>query len=502
MNRKIDSCERKIISLEELSYMFFVFIMFVMKGFGLYEGQNIYTVLFLLAFLCLGCKFLFAEYSYLEWVIIFLLGVLALIMNRVSGEKGPLVMVGIILGMKNVSLEKVVKLGAVSFGASTFLKVAYNLIFLPSSGYYQAPKLGMIECIRWKLGYAHPNTVAIGYLALATMVVYCLDRKYNWKHFIILNVGNLFLNFYCLSYTGMLITFGYLVLAYFAVHYRLIYRIWFWIIECVFPICVLFSVIIPFVIPDCIAEYIRVNFDTINSRLMLARMYFTPENISLWGVNVSTLTDSRFTLDNSYLYCFVFNGVVTFVLLCIGYLFMIHQYAKQRKQKELAIIVMLLFAGILEPFLFNTSFKNLSLFFLGACLSEKITSCEDKKNGQGIWKTVPPIIKVHELVYKYPSRILYWKWDVTNKDFLCLFGGSAIAMAAAFGVNKLIYIDESFFTTEMLEKFSLNNELSKAIILENMRQVTILWAGITVVMVVVFYVVRNWKECVKKSKDE
>ena len=75
-------------------------------------------------------------------------------------------------------------------------------------------------------------------------------------------------------------------------------------------------------------------------------------------------------------------------------------------------------------------------------------------------------------------------------------------MAASFGVNKLIYIDESFFTTEMLEKFSLNNELSKAIILENMRQVTTLWAGITVVMVVVFYVVRNWKECVKKSKDE
>ena len=485
-------CEKQYkLSLVELFYLLFVFIMFVMKGLGLYDGQVIYTVLFLVAFLCLACKFLFCECSYLEWILMLLLGVLALIMNRVSGEKGPLIMVAIILGMKNVSLEKVVKLGAVSFGVSTAVKVAYNLIFLSSSGCYQAPKLGMVKCIRWYLGYAHPNTVAIGYLAFVTMVVYCLNRQYNWKHFIILNVGNLFLNFYCLGYTGMLITAGYLVLAYFAVHYQLKHRIWFWIMECVFPACILFSVFIPFVIPEGIAEYIRVNFDTINSRLKLARMYFTPENISLWGVNVSTLTDSRFTLDNSYLYCFVFNGVVAFVLLCIGYLFMIHQYAKQRKQRELAIIMTLLLAGILEPFLFNTSFKNLSLFFLGAYFWELIEKVATDKAEKGLWKKVPALIKNRVREYKLPAWVTDWDWKVSNQEVFCLCGGSLVAMAVAFVVNQIVPIDASFFTQEMIDKFAVYDELPKAIRLENLRQVAAMWAGMTMAMVAVFYGVRN-----------
>lgn len=61
-------------------------------------------------------------------------------------------------------------------------------------------------------------------------------------------------------------------------------------------------------------------------------------------------------------------GAVVFVLLMIAYFFTIRNLIKENRRKELAITLGFLIAGISEPFLFNTSFKNVSLIFVGSYL--------------------------------------------------------------------------------------------------------------------------------------
>ena len=476
--------KNKSIQLSELFFILFLTLMFVMKGFGLYEGQLIYTILFLIAFGCLAVKVLLTPMTYFEWLMVAVLGVLVLIMNRMSGEKGPLIILAIVVGMKGISLMRVAKIGTVTFGISMLVKIMYHFLFLADSGFNQAPKLGMNRCLRWALGYAHPNTVAISYLALVIMIVYWLNDQYDWKYFVLLNFGNLFLNFFCLSYTGMLMTCGYLVLSYIAVHYEIKSKVLYGLLECIFPACILFSVFIPFVLSDKVMMYLKANWGTIHSRLKLARMFFTPENVSLWGVNVATLTDNRFTLDNSYLYCFVFNGMIAFGLISLGYVLLIHSYAKERKQKELAIILILLIAGIMEPFLFNSSFKNFSIFFLAAYLSQCVTAFVRKKQEKGIFKTAPCLFRDRSIAYACPFSGKHKKIVINNKTFVSLCIGSVIVLVASYLIERMCPVTEAFFSDEMLEKFALHQELSKGLLVEDLRRTAVIWAYLMAVGVV------------------
>ena len=467
--------KNKSIQLSEFFFILFLTLMFVLKGFGLYEGQLIYTILFLLAFGCLALKVLLIPMTIFEWIVLAVLGIIVLIMNRMSGEKGPLIILAIIAGMKGISPARVAKIGTITFGGAMFLKIMYHFLFLNQSGFIQAPKLGVESCVRWSLGYAHPNTVAISYLALVIMIVYWLDDQYDWKYFVLLNFGNLFLNFFCLSYTGMLMTCGYLVLSYIAVHYEIKSKVLYGLLECVFPACILFSVLIPFVLPDSVMVYLKANWGTIHSRLKLARMFFTPENVSLWGVNVATLTDNRFTLDNSYLYCFIFNGMIAFGLISLGYVLLIHSYAKVRKQKELAIILILLIAGIMEPFLFNSSFKNFSIFFLAAYLSQWVTGFVRKKQEKGIFKTVPCLFQDRSIAYSCPFIDKQKTAVISNKTFVSRCIGSVIVLVVSCFIERMCPVTEAFFSEEMLEKFALHQEVSKGLLVEDLRRTAVIW---------------------------
>ena len=63
-------------------------------------------------------------------------------------------------------------------------------------------KLGMGHIFRWSLGFTHPNILHITYLALCAFIVYELADKYNWKHFILLMLGNGLVFLFSISYTG------------------------------------------------------------------------------------------------------------------------------------------------------------------------------------------------------------------------------------------------------------------------------------------------------------
>lgn len=98
--------------------------------------------------------------------------------------------------------------------------------------------------------------------------------------------------------------------------------------------------------------------------------------MNLFGNNLAEITTYQLTMDNSYVFAFIIYGIVFFSLIVISYFGTVHMQVRNKETGALVMIAAFLIAGISEPFLFNTSFKNITLVFVG----EFLFSCFQKKD--------------------------------------------------------------------------------------------------------------------------
>lgn len=369
------------ILLQELFFICFFVLMLVAKGIGLYDGQTLYKIFLIAALGCIAFKMCITEYTIKEWGVIIALGLLTGVVYFVSKEKGILLCAATIIGMKNVSVKKVFKVGAWTWGLSMLANIIYHLIFLYTSGYKVHEKLGLGHIFRWDLGFSHPNVLHIAYLTLTAFFVYNLGRKYDWKYFLLLMIGNIFVFIYSVSYTGIIVVTLYLGISLYMNIRKELCTIEYVLLELVFPTAVIFSLFSPIILPEKIFNILNKVF---NTRLSLAKIFLVKENIKFFGNNLESITTYLTTMDNSYVFLFVVYGMVVFVLFVIGYLFTIHFYVKKQKNMELAMIISFAVAGITEPFMFNTSFKNLTLLFVGNYLWKVLEDNSDQRQQRKI----------------------------------------------------------------------------------------------------------------------
>lgn len=349
------------IRMSELLYLCFWGIMLFAKGIGLYDGQNIYKIFLVTAFLCIAAKMCVTEYTYREWGIILFLLALSTIVYLVSGEKGVLVCMVTVTAMKNVSVKRAFQVGLVVWSVAMGGRFLVSLANIESVETAVEIKNLTGAVLRYFMGFPHPNTLHISYLVLTAFAIYCVKETYGLKHLLLLAAGNLLVFLYSYSFTGALIVMAYICLLYY-VKKRQISRVEYFLVNLVFPFCVLFSVILPLVLRGQAFELADRIF---NNRINFARHFLTFENMSLFGNNLAAITTDIITMDNAFIFALVTYGVPVFALTCAGYSVMVFRYTKQKKNVELATICCFLGAGITEPFLFNTSFKNLTLLFIG-----------------------------------------------------------------------------------------------------------------------------------------
>lgn len=352
------------IRLSELLYLIYLGLMLFAKGIGLYDGQISYKVFLLAAFACVAVKFCITEYTVEEWLLILLLIGWSAVVYCVSGEKGILICVLTVVAMKQVSLKRIFAIGLMVWSIAMGGRFLLSLLFLDQVQTAVQTKNFFGALLRYFMGYPHPNVLHISYFVLAAFAVYCLKERYNWRHTFLLMVGNGILFLYSYSFTGVVIVTVYL-LASLMVSSRKVPDMIYRLAEIVFPCCVLFSVFFPILLSGKAYELADRFF---NNRINFARYFLTMENMALFGNNLADITTDVITMDNSFVFALVIYGVPLFVIICIGYLSMIHSYVKQKRNMELVMIGCFLIAGITEPFLFNTSFKNLTLFFMGEWL--------------------------------------------------------------------------------------------------------------------------------------
>lgn len=347
------------VKIPELCYYIFFAALLFAKGIGLYDGQALFKAILVFAGICWLIKAVFTKYTLKELIIAGLLLVLGVITYIVSGDKGLLLYIMMITGAKNISVKRLFRVGLVtwiiSFGG-TFILTAVHIVESPFKVH---EKLGEL-IIRWGLGASHPNVLHVSYLLLCMLVVFVLSEKIDFKWLFLLMAGNLYTFLYSVSFTGFAAVSAYLFLCGCWIIRKDIGILENILIKTGVLFCILISMAAPLLLKGKAFDILN---KLLNTRLRLSRLFLTEYPFSLFGRKVADIVTYSATMDCSYVYGYVAYGVIAFALLVLGYGMIIHKYCKEKRGTELCIILACLIAGITEPFLFNTSFKNISFVF-------------------------------------------------------------------------------------------------------------------------------------------
>ena len=368
------------VTVREILYYLFFSLLFFAKGIGLYDGQGLFKIFLVLAFACFVLKMVTTDYTVRELALLAVLAIVALVSFSHTREKGILFTFAIVAGLKGIPVKRVFKVALAVWCVSFLPAVAFTTLGWTDSPFrvHVRPILGFV--IRWGLGSAHPNVGHIAYLVFVVLTVYVLGEKVSWKWLAGLFAGNLYIYCYTMSQTGLLMTSFYLAATAYLMIRKKPSAVEYGLVECVLPACILASLVLPLVLEGKAFDILN---KLMNTRVMQSKVYLTQERITLFGV-LPARNNAINTMDNSYLFAFLTYGTVTFAVLMAAYFLLIRKYVRQKRNAELALIVTLLAAGLSEPFLFNTSFKNVSLLLMGELLFP-FPILPIRESGKGIW---------------------------------------------------------------------------------------------------------------------
>ncbi len=369
MNEKIT----KKIPIYEVLYFGFFLLLSVTKGFGLYDGQKLFILLVTPALLCGFVKILITPYTGRQSVFVAAMLVMTAFVYAQSREKGILFVMLLMLGMKNISLKKVMRTGLWVWSMCAVLLSIFSFFRLEHTIYRVVRKLGLGHIFRWSLGFTHPNILHITYFALCAFIIYELAERYCLKHFVLLMIGNVLVFFYSVSFTGFGIVTIFLAGELY-VHFRPKFsRPEKAAVILVLPVCILFAFLLPclYAFQEAagqVSPWLEKLNLLLNTRIWLASQYMSPEYMSLFGMEAALQRMPFGTIDSSYVWCCVNYGLIPFLFFMAAYMVLAADQCRKQKMGEAVMLVCFLGAGFTEQLLFNTSFKNITLLFLGELL--------------------------------------------------------------------------------------------------------------------------------------
>lgn len=352
------------ITIGEICYYIFFAILFFAKAIGLYDGQTCFKVCLVIALLFVMIKIVLTPYSVQELVISMALILLGMIVYRNSGEKSALVFLIMMIGLKGIPWKRIVRVGLVVWGIGFFGLLAATTFGLHEDMILVHHKLGM-DIIRRGLGYSHPNVLHVSYAILAVLIMNAVNSRDKLKVCIGVFIGNIIIFLYSLSYTGFMLTSIFMVFNIYFTYRKTLTKLEKGIIYGIYPICILFSLVMP-VIMDPNSKFFQFLNNVLNQRFYASRIYLEQNELTFLGKRI--FCSNSFALDNSYVTLLLYGGILLFGIISAGYIFTINYEMKNRDWNNLGLVLAFSIAGVIEPFLFNFSFKNLSLLVIADVL--------------------------------------------------------------------------------------------------------------------------------------
>ena len=369
---------------DEILYYFFLCLMFIAKGIGMDSGQKIFQVCMLISLFCFGLKILITRYSIKEWGVISILILIGYMIWKSSGEIAAVWAMFIVIGMKNVPVERLMKILTGLWGGTFLFSIVMGILHIKDGVVVVHEKLGLGPIIRWSLGYTHPNVLHISYFILVVLLVYTFrwHGKALWKVSISLMIGNFLIFLYSVSYTGILIVTGYILLNIYFDYRKTFHKFEsiMWSIVCIFLI--IFPVIGPLWLNIHNHKLFMFFNELLSYRFELVCNIFAEYPVSMFGTETIFTGNAHLTLDSSFAYLLMYYGIVGFILFSLALIYLVYYFSKNNKKYELAITIIMILAGVTEQFLFNLSFKNLLFIFMGDVLFTHLLNGTNKKS---IW---------------------------------------------------------------------------------------------------------------------
>ena len=445
------------IKLSELCfYLFFCSLLFA-KGIGLYDGQTLFKIFLAIALIGFLGKMVLTRYRIWEAAGYTALIALGGIIYLTSHEKGAFLVILLLCSLKNMDLDKVFKVGAatwvLSFGG-LFLLTSMHIIKSPFKVH---DRLGMGRIIRWSLGYAHPNVLHISYLVLVCFLLYLLQKKFRYYYLVLFEIGNLFVFIYSLSTTGFLVTTGCLVLVlYWNIRKRfcVVEQI---LIQLCLPLCLFLSFGAPVLLRGKAFSIVN---KILNTRLELSKWFLENLPVRLFGNDTTEVVTAVRTMDNSYVFALITYGFLFVLFIVIAYFRIIYKKTREQDGMALCLILSCLIAGLTEPFLFNTSFKNISLLFIGSELFGKEPGDDGKQIGwnwdREIRIPVPDVSHILKKIWRMTCK--YRTGIILVSIFCALTAGTFLFRTAEDPARYLLPRKAFEYTDDLEEAYYLASE--------------------------------------------
>ncbi|WP_026653810.1 hypothetical protein [Butyrivibrio proteoclasticus] len=357
---------RKLTLSKVFLFLYFI-IMFGARAFGIMEGSLAYNIVLVIGAGSIFLRLISIEYTVFELIVISVIMAFSGLSYVLSGEKGILLYLCLMFGMKEIASKSVVKAAeviyAIAFPVMAFL--AITGIIHDTVWYIQRGVLGTSTdaIIRWSFGYHHSNVCHIVFLILCATFLYFSpnNKKRLIIDAIIVVAMNIILYFYTYSRTGLACAF---LLIFMNLYFGLIKKIPVVVkalLVSVYPLIMAGSLLLPLLIkPGRLFDVL----DKVTSwRLFKSYNFMHNCNLPLFGQRLNM--DFATMLDNSYLYVIGQNGIVVAVIMLIINIMTVVYLIKQDNRKALALVVMIQAAGYMEPFMYNLSFRNIAFIFYG-----------------------------------------------------------------------------------------------------------------------------------------
>lgn len=364
----MNKTENTTIQLSELIYLAYFTVMFGARAIGLYEGMLPYNIMLVTGMLLFLLKIAMTRHTYGEYLLIGVLLFISLIVYYNTGEKGLLLYFTMMLGMKNVSLKRVMKWAAAILSVSFMVLVFLSVFGLKQDITYLHDRAGFGQVLRHSLGYPYPNTLFTTYIVLMVLIMYVLGKQTK-KQLVITStlmfLGAVYIYLYSCSNTGLIVaTFYLLANLWLQLRNRLsiVEKI---VLLMAYPGCALLSIVGPLVTSGTLFQLM----DTVlHNRWAYSYYYLTTEPVTLFGTRFGETPNENYMIDSSFLYSFLQIGVIPFLIVTVLMIGMIVCYVKKDKRIELAMIISFCVLGLSDPFFFNLSYKNLMFLFIGELL--------------------------------------------------------------------------------------------------------------------------------------
>lgn len=340
-----------------------------MKMVGISDGSPFYAPLLLAGLFFFAIKLLVTDHTVLEWIaIIALLGLSTVIYIRTK-EKGFLLCMTLLLGVKGLSIRSIYKFGCVIGSAGMFVMIFLSVFGFIHERLFWGRRPVISMQIMHSLGYVDKNSAMITYVALIMMLLYLTgnqSKKRTIRLSLLALCGAFYLFFYDISRTGMVIAVLYLSLNYYFQFLCRFHKAEAFVGQLVLPVCVALQTVVPGFVDFALEQS-----STAMHRFGIAHYYLTENPISFLGHPVNNPLNYWADMDMSIANLLVHQGLLALIIYFVLYFMFIRYSYREKRRGELALVLSMLIYSNMEPFLFNLSYKNVSLLLIGFFLLEK-----------------------------------------------------------------------------------------------------------------------------------